>query len=79
MTHTHTPPTHTLPTRTRTPPSEIRSYTSMPTLTDLPHGTDDLINGLHDDEDDEDDDGEVGGRGQRTSPGQRQRGRNGGR
>ncbi|KAG9259923.1 adhesion G protein-coupled receptor L3-like isoform X1 [Astyanax mexicanus] len=29
-------------------------YTSMPTLTDLPRGTEDLINGLHDDEDEDD-------------------------
>lgn len=52
--HTHTPRTHT---HTHSPLRDS-IYTSMPTLTDLPHGTDDLINGLHDDEDDEDDDGE---------------------
>ncbi|KAI2668578.1 Adhesion G protein-coupled receptor L3 [Labeo rohita] len=51
-THTHTPRAHTHS------PLRDSLYTSMPTLTDLPHGTDDLINGLHDDEDDEDDDGE---------------------
>ncbi|XP_076868662.1 adhesion G protein-coupled receptor L3 isoform X3 [Brachyhypopomus gauderio] len=33
-------------------------YTSMPTLTDLPHATEDLINGLHGDEDDDEDDDE---------------------
>ncbi|KAA0722362.1 Adhesion G protein-coupled receptor L3 [Triplophysa tibetana] len=53
LSHTHTPRTHTHS------PLRDSLYTSMPTLTDLPHGTDDLINGLHDDEDDEEeDDGE---------------------
>ncbi|TRY58347.1 hypothetical protein DNTS_030970 [Danionella cerebrum] len=50
--HTHTPRAHTHS------PLRDSLYTSMPTLTDLPHGTDDLINGLHDDEDDEEEDGE---------------------
>ncbi|XP_016421325.1 adhesion G protein-coupled receptor L3-like [Sinocyclocheilus rhinocerous] len=50
--HTHTPRAHTHS------PLRDSLYTSMPTLTDLPHGTDDLINGLHEDEDDEDDDNE---------------------
>uniref|UniRef100_A0A9J7XKT1 Adhesion G protein-coupled receptor L3 n=1 Tax=Cyprinus carpio carpio TaxID=630221 RepID=A0A9J7XKT1_CYPCA len=56
-THTHSSHTHTPRTHTHSPLRDSL-YTSMPTLTDLPHGTDDLINGLHDDEDDEDDDGE---------------------
>ncbi len=56
-THTHSSHTHTPRAHTHSPLRDSL-YTSMPTLTDLPHGTDDLINGLHDDEDDEDDDGE---------------------